>query len=38
MSSWDMAANYWRDEDHPPFMKPPRAEHGADKLDADKGI
>lgn len=37
-SSRDMAANYWRDEGHPPFMKPPQAEHGPRMLDADKSI
>lgn len=35
-SSRDMAANYWRDEGHPPFMRPPHAEHGPRMLDADK--
>ncbi|RCW65079.1 hypothetical protein [Pseudorhodoferax soli] len=34
----DREANYWRDEDHPPFMKPPPAEHGAHMLDADKNV
>ena len=37
-SSRDLAANYWRDEGHPPFMKPPRPEHGNRMLDADKQI
>lgn len=37
-SSRDLAANYWRDEGHPPFMKPPQAEHGPRMLDADKRI
>ncbi|EXI80478.1 MAG: hypothetical protein AW10_01808 [Candidatus Accumulibacter appositus] len=35
-SSRDLAANYWRDEGHPPFMKPPRPEHGNHMFDADK--
>jgi hypothetical protein len=35
-SSRDLAANYWRDEGHPPFMKPPRPEHGNRMFDADK--
>lgn len=38
MSGRDMAANFWRDEGHPPFMKPPRPEHGIRMLDADKNI
>jgi hypothetical protein len=38
LSSRDLAANFWRDEGHPPFMKPPRAEHGNHMLDADKNI
>lgn len=38
MSGRDMAANYWRDKWHPPFMKPPAAEHGVHMLDADKRI
>jgi hypothetical protein len=38
LSSRDMAANYWRDEGHPPFMKPPRVEHGIHMLDLDKNI
>lgn len=33
-----LAANYWRDEGHPQFMKPPRPEHGTGMLDADKNI
>lgn len=37
-SSRDLAANYWRDEGHPQFMKPPRPEHGNRMLDADKQI
>ncbi len=37
-SSRDVAANYWRDEGHMPFMKPPRPEHGNHMLDADKNI
>lgn len=35
-SSRDMAANYWRDEGHPPFMKPSQGELGQRILDADK--
>ena len=35
-SGRDLAANFWRDEGHPPFMKPPRPEHGNRMLDADK--
>ena len=35
-SGRDLAANYWRDEGHPPFMKPPRPEHGNRMFDADK--
>lgn len=38
MSGRDMAANFWQDEGHPPFMKPPRPEHGVRMLDADKNI
>ena len=38
MSGRDMAANFWRDKGHPPFMKPPRPEHGIHMLDADKNI
>nr|WP_297383278.1 hypothetical protein [uncultured Roseateles sp.] len=37
-SSRDLAANYWRDEGHPPFMKPPQAGHGSRMIEADKGI
>ncbi|KQP23400.1 hypothetical protein [Pseudorhodoferax sp. Leaf267] len=36
MSGRDMAANYWRDKGHPPFMKPPRPEYGLHMFDADK--
>ena len=33
----DLAANFWRDEGHPPFMKPPRGLNmGNRMLDADK--
>jgi hypothetical protein len=38
MSGRDLAANYWRDKFHPPFMKPPRPEHGNHMFDADKNI
>jgi hypothetical protein len=34
----DLAANYWRDEGHPQFMKPPRPEFGNRMLDADKNL
>ena len=27
-SSEDLAANYWRDKGHPPFMKPPKVDSG----------
>jgi len=37
-SGRDLAANYWRDEGHPQFMKPPRPEHGNHMFDADKNI
>ena len=29
----DLAANYWRDKGHPPFMKPPKGEHGRRLFD-----
>ncbi|MFY9512783.1 MAG: hypothetical protein WAQ05_17595 [Rubrivivax sp.] len=35
-SGRDMAVNYWRDEGHLPFAKPPRPEHGAKMFDADR--
>lgn len=38
LSGRDLAANYWRDSGHPPFMKPPRPELGNRMLDADKTI
>lgn len=38
MSGRDLAANYWRDEGHPQFMKPPRPEYGNHMLDADKNL
>lgn len=38
MSGRDMAANFWRDKGHPPFMKPPRPEYGTHMFDADKNI
>lgn len=38
VSGQDLAANYWRDEGHPQFMKPPHPEHGTRMLDADKNI
>lgn len=34
----EAAFNYWRDEGHLPFTKPPRPEHGSHMLDADKNI
>ena len=37
-SSRDLAANYWRDEGHPPLMKSPQAAHGPRMLDANKNI
>ena len=37
-SGRDLAANYWRDEGHPQFMKPPRPEYGNHMLDADKNL
>lgn len=36
MSGRDLSANYWRDEGHPPHMKPPRSELGHHMFDADK--
>lgn len=38
MSGRDLAVNFCRDEGHPPFMKPPRPEHGIHMLDADKYV
>ena len=29
VTSEDLAANYWRDKGHPPFMKPPEVESAA---------
>lgn len=37
-SSRDVAANFWRDEGHVPFMKPPRPELGNHMFDADKNL
>ncbi|WP_038213262.1 hypothetical protein [Xenophilus azovorans] len=37
-SGRDLAVNYWRDEGHLPFTKPPRPEHGTRMLDADKNV
>lgn len=37
-SGRDLAANYWRDEGQPQFMKPPRPEYGNHMLDADKNL
>lgn len=28
VTSADLAANFWRDKGHPPFMKPPEADAG----------
>lgn len=38
MSGRDLAVDFCRDEGHPPFMKPPRPEHGLRMLDADKNM
>lgn len=38
MMGREAAFNYWRDEGHLPFTKPPRPEHGSHMLDADKNI
>ncbi len=32
----DLAANYWRDKGHPPFMKPSEAEPGKHMFDPDR--
>lgn len=32
----DLAANYWRDKGHPPFMKPSEAEPDRHMFDPDK--
>jgi hypothetical protein len=37
-TSRDLAANYWRDKGHMPFMKPPRPEQGLHMFDADKNL
>ena len=37
-SGRDLAANFWRDEGHPPFTKPPRPEYGLRMFDADKNL
>lgn len=34
----DVGANYWRDEGHLPFAKPPKAEYGVHLFDADKNL
>lgn len=31
VTSEDLAANYWRDKGHPPFMKPPESDLNPDK-------
>lgn len=36
MSSKDLAANFWRDKGHPPFMKPPEAQPDSHMFDPDK--
>lgn len=38
MMGRDVTLNYWRDEGHLPFTKPPRPEHGNHMFDADKNI
>lgn len=38
MTGRDMAVNVWRDEGHPPFAKPPRAEYGTRMFDADRTL
>lgn len=35
-SSEDLAANYWRDKGHPPFMKPSTAEPDRHMFDPDR--
>lgn len=35
-SSAELLKNYWRDEGHPPFMKPSDAPHGRHQFDADR--
>jgi hypothetical protein len=35
-SSQDLAANYWRDKGHPPFMKPSEAEPDKHMFDPDR--
>lgn len=35
-STADLAANYWRDEGHPPFMKPPSPEPDRHQFDPDR--
>ncbi|MFT3815747.1 MAG: hypothetical protein QM740_20665 [Acidovorax sp.] len=37
-SGRDLAVNFWRDQGHQPFTKPPRPEHGTRMFDADKNI
>ena len=37
-SGRDLAVNYWRDEGHVPFTKPPRPEHGTRMFDADRNM
>ena len=34
MTSEDLAANYWRDKGHPPFMKPPESDLTSNKSGA----
>lgn len=36
MSSKDLAANFWRDKGHPPFMKPTEAQPDSHMFDPDK--
>ena len=35
-TSKDLAANFWRDRGHAPFMKPPNAEPGRKMFDPDQ--
>ena len=35
-ASKDLAANFWRDRGHAPFMKPPNAEPGRKMFDPDQ--
>ena len=35
-ASEDLAANFWRDKGHPPFMKPPSVESGQHMFDPSR--